>query len=155
MGDRERLALFNRLGDISGQNVLDLFSGSGALGLEALSRGATSVVFIDASPKLTSALKANLDLLNLSTKGQVSTQKVQTFLDSPTVPDHKYDLIFADPPYDHLQFSTLQNIADFLSPQGIFTLSHPSTTPAPDIAKLTPVSSKSYAGCQLTFYQLS
>src|SRR5688500_20355222 len=64
-GDRAREALFNSLGsllELRGSTVLDLYAGSGALGLEALSRGAASVVFVESSPGLLPALKANLEI---------------------------------------------------------------------------------------------
>ena len=66
--DRVREALFSILGDVSGLRVLDLFAGSGALGIEALSRGAAEAVFVDSAPRAVAAVRANLEALGLEAK---------------------------------------------------------------------------------------
>ncbi len=147
MGSRERLALFNYLGDIQNLKVLDLFAGSGALGVEALSRGAASVTFVETNPKIITHLKQNLLVLDLTADTKIIKQKVQSFQT-----EEKFDLIFADPPYDNLQLDFLQNIPALISPNGIFVLSNP-TGSSPKIPQLKLISSKVYAGCQLSFYQ--
>lgn len=96
--DRVREALFSSLGDVTGAKVLDLFAGSGALGLEALSRGAAAATFVEqAAPALT-ALRRNIAELGLGGTAVVPAD-VATYLAKPTVPQQVYDIVFADPPY--------------------------------------------------------
>jgi 16S rRNA (guanine966-N2)-methyltransferase len=98
-GDRAREALFNSLGsllELRGSTVLDLYAGSGALGLEALSRGAASVVFVESSPGVLPVLKANLASVGLP-GGRVIAGSVHTVLGG--APPARFDLVLADPPY--------------------------------------------------------
>ena len=99
--DRVRETVFNWLAPmIHGAKCLDLFAGSGALGLEALSRGAAFTTFVDSHKKVTQALKSHLDLLNANEKAKVFTMDGVKFLKGEAI---KYDLVFLDPPY-HLDF---------------------------------------------------
>lgn len=94
--DRVRETLFNWLGAwIEGRRVLDLFAGSGALGLEALSRGAGETVFVERSREAAEALEANVALLGTAT-ASVVRDDAQRFLARN---DSVYDLVFVDPPY--------------------------------------------------------
>ena len=95
--DRVREALFSILGDVSGLHVLDLFAGSGALGIESLSRGASEAVFVDNSARAVAAVKANLEELGLEAK--VHRRAALAFLDGASGKE-TFDLIFCDPPYD-------------------------------------------------------
>jgi 16S rRNA (guanine966-N2)-methyltransferase len=98
-GDRAREALFNSLGslvDLDGAAVLDLYAGSGALGLEALSRGAGSVVFVESSPRVLPVLRANLAAVGLP-GGRVIGGSVPTVVGGR--PPAAFDLVLADPPY--------------------------------------------------------
>lgn len=99
--DRVREAVFSSLGDlVPGARVLDLFAGSGALGLEALSRGATSLCLVDQSPKCTEIIRKNLKKCHL--EASVQTMDAFQFVEKFTDPD-SFDLIFADPPYKRKQ----------------------------------------------------
>jgi 16S rRNA (guanine966-N2)-methyltransferase len=90
-----RGAIFSALGDrVAGAKVLDLFSGSGAFGIEALSRGAATATFVDDHPKAIAAIKANLEKTRL--EATVVRSDVFRFLERT---DQIFDLIFADPPY--------------------------------------------------------
>jgi 16S rRNA (guanine966-N2)-methyltransferase len=93
--DRVREALFSMLGDVSDVRVLDLYAGSGALGLEALSRGAESAVFVERDPRAAAAIRANIDLVGAN--AELRQQDALGFLAS-----HRgtFDLVFCDPPYD-------------------------------------------------------
>jgi 16S rRNA (guanine966-N2)-methyltransferase len=93
--DRVREALFSMLGDVSGLRVLDLFAGSGALGIEALSRGAASVTFVESDPRAASVIRENLAALGA--EGEVTRQDAVVFL---TAQRGTFDLVLADPPYD-------------------------------------------------------
>ena len=93
--DRVREALFSMLGDVSGARVLDLYAGSGALGIEALSRGAESAVFVERDQAALAALRRNLDAVGA--RAEVRRQDVLRFLARP---EGTFDLVFCDPPYD-------------------------------------------------------
>jgi 16S rRNA (guanine966-N2)-methyltransferase len=98
-GDRAREGLFNSLStllDLEGATVLDLYAGSGALGLEALSRGAQQVVFVESGPRVLPVLKANLAAVGLP-GGRVVAGSVPTVVAGP--PPARFDLVLADPPY--------------------------------------------------------
>jgi 16S rRNA (guanine966-N2)-methyltransferase len=98
-GDRAREGLFNSLGtlvDLEGAAVLDLYAGSGALGLEALSRGARTVVFVESSPKVLPVLRANLASVGLP-GGRVLAGSVPTVVGG--APSTRFDVVLADPPY--------------------------------------------------------
>ncbi len=98
-GDRAREGLFNSLGsllDLDGARVLDLYAGSGALGLEALSRGAAEVVFVESGPRVLPVLRANLAAVGLP-GGRVVAGSVPTVVAGPASGD--FDLVLADPPY--------------------------------------------------------
>jgi 16S rRNA (guanine966-N2)-methyltransferase len=98
-GDRAREALFNSLGsllELRGAAVLDLYAGSGALGLEALSRGAASVVFVESAPGVLPVLKANLEAVGLP-GGRVVAGSVPTVVGGAA--PARFDLVLADPPY--------------------------------------------------------
>lgn len=93
--DRVRENVFNILGDVEGAAVLDLYAGSGAMGLEALSRGATRSVFVDRDADAVRAIERNLDRLRL--RATVVRDDAVSLLAAET---RKYDLVFVDPPYD-------------------------------------------------------
>jgi 16S rRNA (guanine966-N2)-methyltransferase len=98
--DRVREALFAMLGELDGARVLDLFAGSGALGIEALSRGAAETVFVERSEPALRALGANLDALGLAEpQAQVRRAEALVALRSARRRKETYDLIFIDPPY--------------------------------------------------------
>jgi 16S rRNA (guanine966-N2)-methyltransferase len=93
--DRVREALFSMLGDVSGARVLDLYAGSGALGIEALSRGAASAVFVERDPQAVAAIERNL--APLAVEATVTRADVLRWLARAEGP---FDLVFCDPPYD-------------------------------------------------------
>jgi 16S rRNA (guanine966-N2)-methyltransferase len=96
--DRVREALFSVLADrVDGARVLDLFAGSGALGIEALSRGAAEVTFVDNAPAAIRAVKSNLAALDAV--AEVRRADVRRFLGSASAAARQYDLVFLDPPY--------------------------------------------------------
>jgi 16S rRNA (guanine966-N2)-methyltransferase len=92
-----REALFSILGDVSGLHVLDLFAGSGALAIEALSRGAASAVLVDSSAAAIRAVHRNLDALGLA--AEVRRARALDFLGAARASARQYDLVFLDPPY--------------------------------------------------------
>jgi 16S rRNA (guanine966-N2)-methyltransferase len=97
--DRVREALFSILGDASGLRVLDLFAGSGALGIEALSRGAAEATLVDSARSAVTAIRRNLEALGL--EAEVVHQSAARFLGAARRDGRQYDLVFLDPPYRH------------------------------------------------------
>ena len=95
--DRVREALFSILGDLGGLRVLDLFAGSGALGIEALSRGAAEAVFVESDRRAAAVLRANLAELG-GPAADVRNQDALGYLEQ-VQGKQGYDLVFADPPY--------------------------------------------------------
>jgi 16S rRNA (guanine966-N2)-methyltransferase len=96
--DRVRENVFNILGPIDDAVVLDLFAGSGAMGLEALSRGAARTVFVERDGEAVRAIQRNLDKLRLT--GTVLRQEAVSALASEAAAGRKYDLVLVDPPYE-------------------------------------------------------
>ena len=112
MTDRAREALFSSLGDtVVGAAVLDLYAGSGSLGLEALSRGAASVVFVEKARPALTALRRNIDHVGLG--GQVVAMDVTRYLDGS---EQLADLVFVDPPYA-LSLASVQDVLRKLIPK--------------------------------------
>ena len=98
-GDRVREAAFSLVGPVAGAAVLDLFAGSGAMGLEALSRGAASCVFVERDREATRVIQSNLEKLQL-TGAVVANRNVDTVLRDESSRGRRYDLVLADPPYE-------------------------------------------------------
>ena len=144
MGERERLALFNMISSsIPGADILDAFSGSGSLGIEALSRGASSVVFIERNPKACSIIRKNLQELGLN--ADVIQKKVTSF-DS----DVLFDLILADPPYNAFDPKEVEYLSHFLRVGGILVLSHPDKNVT--LSNLELIKTRKYAGAFLSIF---
>lgn len=155
--DRVREAMFSALGDlVSGADVLDLFAGSGSLGIEALSRGAGSAVFIESSDAACKAITGNLEKAHLK-GGRVLRQDVPSFL-SRAVPG-TVDLIFADPPYARdddtrqVLHSLLENtnLQNALRPEGIFVLESLASDPLPGMPLWNTVSEKNYGTTRVSY----
>jgi 16S rRNA (guanine966-N2)-methyltransferase len=126
--DRVKAAIFSSLqGAIEGARVLDLFAGTGALGIEALSRGAESAMFVEENRAAVLAIEQNF--LRTKLRGPVRKQEVFAFLESAGA-RQRFDIIFADPPYEKTkrggEFTRLllsnQTLADLLEPDGLFVL---------------------------------
>lgn len=117
--DRVKESIFNIIAfDVAGASVLDLFCGSGALGIEALSRGAESAVFVDNSPASVSVTEQNLKFTGLDNRAHVVLSDSIEYLKHT---NQKFDIIFIDPPYESgLYESALSEIisANILNPGG-------------------------------------
>ncbi len=143
MGERERLALFNMLGRLTGLSVLDAFAGSGALGIEALSRGASSVVFVEKNAAAARVIRENLAALG--TDGEVIVSDV-----ADVELGEKFDIIIADPPYDSYDIEKVLPLASLLKDGGTLVLSHPGEAPA--MGGLVLEKTRQYAAAHLSFY---
>lgn len=94
-----REALFSSLGDLTDASVLDLYAGSGALGIEALSRGASGAVLVDEDRAAVDAIDANLAATRLGDRARIGKASVSTFLRRRVPSEAPFDVVFADPPY--------------------------------------------------------
>lgn len=151
MSDKARGAIFNALGDISGQTVLDGFCGSGALSIEAISRGADHANAVDADLGATKTTSENAKKLRIESKIKVTRANISTWSDNNA--DLQFDLVFADPPYDHLQIKTLEKLSRHTKPSGLFILSWPGKLELPAIQEFVMIKSKSYGDAQIAYYK--
>ena len=135
MSERARLSIFNMLGDISGKTVLDLFAGTGSLGLEALSRGARSCTFVENNSKTLQVLKDNLKNIENAQILKSDAYKLEL--------QETFDLIFIDPPYGKFD-NNISYFSRFLNKNGVMIVSSPEHLSA---------KSRSYAGCWVTFLE--
>ena len=131
---RTREALFNVLQhgnfgvELEGARILDLFAGSGALGIEALSRGAEYCIFVDDALPARAALRHNIDALGLGGQSRIFRRDASRL--NPAGALGAFDIIFADPPYDrHLGEAALASVlkGGWLKPDGIFVLEERKT----------------------------
>lgn len=153
MSERVRNALFNSLGDeVAEATVLDAFAGTGSVGIEALSRGAAHVTFIEKDRVAGKVLQSNLDLLRID-NAKLVRSSVSAWCDT-TEPEPRFDLIFADPPYHDVQFSTVRRLLAYLKPDGCMILSHPGR--GEELLgnnEFVVVDDRSYGNAHLTFFR--
>jgi 16S rRNA (guanine966-N2)-methyltransferase len=151
--DRVRENVFNLVAPwVEGADVLDLFAGSGAMGLEALSRGAERVVFVEADVAACRAINANLDKLDLD-GAQVLCQDAGRFLAGET---RAHGLVFCDPPYDEfarLQPKLAQAAPRLLAEDGVLVLETAAREPEPELP-LTVRTSRRYGAARITLFEL-
>jgi 16S rRNA (guanine966-N2)-methyltransferase len=153
MGERIRGSLFNILGDVSGMTVLDAFAGSGAVGLEALSRGAAHVTFIERDRIAQRVLAENIKLLGAQHQTSLIRTSVASW--SQTATAQRFDLIIADPPYHDLQLSTVGRLVAYMQPNGLMILSHSGRESVSTVNGVVVVDKRSYGDAALAFYRPS
>lgn len=152
MSERIRNALFNSIGDeVRGKSVLDAFAGTGAVGLEALSRGANTVTFVEKDRAAQKVLANNVQKLGVETRTVIIYTTINNWLENND--RQEYDLIFADPPYHDTQFSTVTKLFGLLKPGGLMVLSHPGRGEIPTKTGVVVVDNRSYGNAYLTFYR--
>jgi len=125
--DFVREALFNILSDrVVDSHFLDLFAGTGAVGLEALSRGAKKVVFVENNPIACSVINQNLRDLKMVDKGSIIQSDVIAAIEKLASAGYVFDIIFLDPPYykDYIE-KTLKALRDFVIAEAIVAVQHP------------------------------
>jgi 16S rRNA (guanine966-N2)-methyltransferase len=149
-GDRVREAAFNLIGPVDGAAVLDLFAGSGAMGLEALSRGAASVTFVESDRAACRTIAENLEKLRLS-GARVTCADVLWTLRGDT---RSYDLVLVDPPYEawpELEPKLARQLPRVLAPDGLLVVETGSRTePSLPLQLRT---SRRYGSARLTLFE--
>jgi 16S rRNA (guanine966-N2)-methyltransferase len=155
-GDRVREAAFNLIGPgfTEDATVLDLFAGSGAMGLEALSRGAAHATFVESDRDACRAINRNLDKLRLD-QATVLCQDALTALRADVRAGTRYDLVLVDPPYR--RFSSLQNalirhLPEILAPDGLLVV-ETAASEEPDLPPLARRTSRHYGSTRLTLFE--
>jgi len=153
MGERIRNAMFNRIGDeLDGARVLDAFAGTGSVGLEALSRGAAHAVFVERDKTAQKLITTNIQTLGAGETAELVRTSVDNWLRSSE--PGKFDIIFADPPYDDLQLSTVSRLLGLLKPNGLMVLSHTGRGEVPNLENgIVVVDNRSYGNAHLTSFR--
>jgi 16S rRNA (guanine(966)-N(2))-methyltransferase RsmD len=158
ISDRVKENLFNVLGDeVDGAHVLDLFAGTGSVGIEALSRGASRAVFVERHSKAISTIRANLKKTRLQTSAQIVRADVFTYLAATPKP---FDLIYVAPPqYVNLWHKTLlmiENQPAWLAVLGkVIVQIFPKEFEPLGLSALTLTDQRQYGSTLLSFYELS
>ena len=156
--DRVKAAIFSSLGEMMiDARVLDLFAGTGALGIEALSRGAASVLFVDEDRQSITAIEKNLAKAKLA--GRVRQQDVFSFLKAATQPNDKFRIIFADPPYDQMKSGERftdkllkdPNLPRLLEENGLFILEKRPAEKIPQLQLWKVIRQKAYGATEVLF----
>ena len=151
MGERIRNAIFNKIADeVKGATVLDAFAGSGALGLEALSRGARNVTFVERDRVAQKIISNNINLLDVNEETSLIKAPVASWA---TVTDIQFDIIFADPPYHDPQLSTVSELFRLLKPNGLMVLSYPGRGEMLTETGVVVVDNRSYGNAAIAFYR--
>ena len=157
--DRVKAAIFSSLGEeVIGARVLDLFAGTGALGIEALSRGAASALFVEENSAAIAAIERNLARTKL--EGRVRRQDVFAFLRAAQTRD-PFRIIFADPPYEKTksggEFTSLlledPQLAEMLEPSGIFVLEKRPAEQMPRMPLWNVTRARAYGATEVLFLQ--
>ena len=155
-GDRVREAAFNLIGPggADAARVLDLFAGSGAMGLEALSRGAARATFVESDRDACRTINRNLDKLRLE-GATVLCQDALTALRADARQGTRYDLVLVDPPYR--RFSSLQNalirhLPEVLAPEGLLVV-ETAAEEEPELPPLAKRTSRRYGSARLTLFE--
>jgi 16S rRNA (guanine966-N2)-methyltransferase len=146
-----------RLGDLDGVAVLDLFAGSGVLGVEALSRGATSLVSVERSRATRAVLESNLDALELGDCSRVLGGDALAAVERLARAGECFDLIFLDPPYaSDAAGPVLEAIAHgrLLAPDGMVVLERSRSHPLVAVTRLVVVDERRYGDTLITRFQL-
>ncbi len=151
MSERMRGALFNSLGDLSGKVVLDAFAGSGAVGLEAASRGAKAVTCIEQDRVVMQTLLKNIETLRAGSTVHAVQANVFGWVDRS---DDIFDIVIADPPYERVDVhKVVEKLKKHVNTSGFMILSHSGRAEPPGVDGVVVVETRSYADGTLTVYQ--
>ncbi|RJX26816.1 MAG: 16S rRNA (guanine(966)-N(2))-methyltransferase RsmD [Acholeplasma sp.] len=152
--DMVRQAVFNMLGGTMFGSVLDLFAGSGAYGLEAISRGAKRAIFVDKEKAAIKTIEKNAELLKCQSVVTIYQMDYQTYLKSLTS-DAMFDVIFLDPPYQmDIYVDVITHLRSHLHPEGMILCESAKTLVLPDeILDLKKIKDKTYGIKRVSIYQ--
>jgi 16S rRNA (guanine966-N2)-methyltransferase len=132
-----KAAIFNMVGSgIEGAHVLDLFAGSGAIGIEALSRGAAEVTFVDKEPRGLAILRQNLDALELKERARVVRGDVVRWLESSPGEVGRAGLVFLDPPYEDVVLDRALLALDRALTDAVVVAEHSRRQELPQLSRL-------------------
>lgn len=157
--DRVREALFSILADsVPGCGFLDLYAGTGAVGIEAISRGAAEAVFVESSPAVLEILRENLESTGCSSRARVLAAPVIECLAGGRLPAGRSGIVFADPPYASREgervLDVLGSPGSPLAPGGVVVLEHAwRTPPVEEAGRLRRVRTARYGDTALSFYR--
>lgn len=156
--DKVKEAIFNIIGPYyEGGCVLDLFGGSGGLGIEALSRGMDKAIFVDRESKAIATMKHNLEVTNFTSSAEVYRNDAERALKALIKREMHFDLILLDPPYKQQKLISLISIIEqygLLKEDGVIMAEHSHDVMLPDeIGKLTCVKRENYGICSITIYK--
>jgi 16S rRNA (guanine966-N2)-methyltransferase len=151
--DRVKESLFGILGDrVPGATFLDLYAGSGAIGIEALSRGAAACTFVEQGREALAVLRRNLALTGLSDRASVVAGPVERFLAAP--PSSRADLVMLDPPFaEHAILAPLQALVPLLAPGATIVVRTFWRTPVPTPHGMSVTRQRRFGETMLTFLQ--
>lgn len=157
--DRVKESLFNIINQyVIDSKVLDLFAGTGSLGIECLSRGAKECVFVDLSKESINIVKSNIKKARVENESIVINADFKEAINKLKGQNSRFDIIFMDPPYyKDLFIESLEKIdeADLLDEDGIIVIEHDSKDEFPEnISRLEKTKSKKYGNTTLTFYKM-
>jgi 16S rRNA (guanine966-N2)-methyltransferase len=153
ISDRVKEALFGSVGErILDARVLDLYAGSGAIGIEALSRGAAHVTFVEHGRAAVSAIRQNLERTGLGAEAEVHAGDVDAYLRSTTAPP--WDVAIVDPPYEERTLDPLlERLAPHVAPGGLVVVKHFWRTPVPAEPPWSPMRTRRFGETALTFLE--
>jgi 16S rRNA (guanine966-N2)-methyltransferase len=146
--DRVRESAFNLIGPVDDADVLDLFAGSGAMGLEALSRGAAHATFVEQDRDACRVIGANLDKLGLKAT-VLQLDAVRALREERRT----YDLILCDPPYGYDPARLAPHLAKLLTHDGLLVWESSSRDPAPEVHGLRQRTTRTYGSARLTLLE--
>ena len=151
--DRVKETLFGILGDrVPDARVLDLYAGSGAIGIEALSRGASHATFVERARPALEALRANLERTHLADLASVIAQSVERFLAGTS--GEPWDLVFLDPPYElRAIVAPLRALEPHLAPDAMVVIKHFWRTEVPEVPGLQSVRQRRFGETMLSFLE--
>ncbi|TMB96411.1 MAG: 16S rRNA (guanine(966)-N(2))-methyltransferase RsmD [Chloroflexi bacterium] len=150
-----KAAIFNLVGPgIEGAHVLDLFAGSGAIGIEALSRGAAQVTFVDREPRGLAILRQNLDALELKERAHVVRGDVVRWLESSPADVGQAGLVFLDPPYDDVVLDRALRVLDRTLADALVVAEHSRRQTLPDLNRLRVDRERRYGDTMLTLLRV-
>jgi 16S rRNA (guanine966-N2)-methyltransferase len=152
--DRVKETLFAILGDrVPDARVLDLYAGSGAIGIEALSRGAASADLVEHGRAALEAVRGNLAAAKVAEASRVHASDVEAYLRTTT--DGPFDLVVLDPPYDlRAIVAPLRAVVPHLAPDAIVVVKHFWRTEVPAVSGLVPVRQRRFGETMLTFLEM-